>query len=59
MDKELEKHCNPVLHNIHSVYTYLVNVPQPVQYQLYTSAFHFDLRCESVTLYILYVLALE
>ena len=28
---------------------YLVNIPQPVQYQKYTLAFPFDLRCESVT----------
>ena len=28
---------------------YLVNIPEPVQYDIYTLAFPFDLRCESVT----------
>ena len=28
---------------------YVVNIPQPVQYQIYTLEFPFDLRCESVT----------
>ena len=28
---------------------YLVNIPEPVQYQIYAMAFLFDLRCESVT----------
>ena len=27
---------------------YLVNIPEPVQYDIYTLAFPFDLRCESV-----------
>ena len=28
---------------------YLVNIPEPVQYDIYTLAFPFDLKCESVT----------
>ena len=28
---------------------YLVNIPEPVQYDIYTLDFPFDLRCESVT----------
>ena len=28
---------------------YLVNIPEPVLYAIYTLAFPFDLRCESVT----------
>ena len=29
---------------------YLINIPEPVQYDIYTlQAFPFDLRCESVT----------
>ena len=27
---------------------YLVNIPEPVLYEIYTVAFPFDLRCESV-----------
>ena len=30
-------------------YIYLVNIPEPTQYYIYTMAFLFDLRCESVT----------
>ena len=30
---------------------YLVNIPEPVLYEIYTQDFSFDLRCESVTLY--------
>ena len=28
---------------------YLVNIPEPVQYQIYALEFPFDLRCESAT----------
>ena len=28
---------------------YLVNIPEPVLYEIYTLDFPFDLRCESVT----------
>ena len=28
---------------------YLINIPEPVQYDIYALAFPFDLRCESVT----------
>ena len=30
-------------------YVYLVNIPEPVQYHIYTLAFPFDLKCESAT----------
>ena len=29
--------------------TYLVNIPEPVQYKIYALALPFDLRCESGT----------
>ena len=32
-----------------SVRVYLVNIPKPVLYEIYTQNFSFDLRCESVT----------
>ena len=34
---------------------YLVNIPEPVLYAIYTLAFSFDLRCESVTHNYIYV----
>ena len=34
---------------------YLVNIPEPVQYDIYTLAFPFDLRCESVTYIYIYI----
>ena len=33
------------------VCVYLINIPEPVQYDIYTLAFPFDLRHESVTYY--------
>ena len=35
--------------------TYLVNIPEPVLYEIYTLDFSFDLRCESVTYIYIYI----
>ena len=34
---------------VNCVYSYLVNIPEPVQYMIYVLAVPFDLRCESGT----------
>ena len=38
-----------VIYALVSMYIYLVNIPEPVQYHIYALAFPFDLRRESVT----------
>ena len=38
-----------------SVCIYLINIPEPVLYEIYTLDFPFDLRCESVTYNYIYI----
>ena len=40
-----------IVHLMHiQVCVHLVNIPEPGLYEIYTLAFPFDLKCESVTL---------